>query len=58
LVLLFEFVVPTLVPEEVLDPTSMFTLPTFEIDPKFITLLTMFRVVFVVVVVVVVTPTP
>jgi hypothetical protein len=46
------------VPEEVLDPTSMLTLPTFEIDPRFITLLTMFRVVFVVVVVVVVTPTP
>jgi hypothetical protein len=52
------FVVPIFVPEEVLAPTSTFTLPTFEIAPRFITLLTMFRVVFVVVVVVVVTPTP
>jgi hypothetical protein len=50
--------VPTLVPEEVLPPTSTLTLPTFDIAPKFITLLTMFKVVFVVVVVVVVTPTP
>jgi hypothetical protein len=46
------------VPEEVLDPTSTLTLPTFEIALRFMTLLTMFRVVFVVVVVVVVTPTP
>jgi hypothetical protein len=56
--LLVLLLVPTLVPEEVLPPTSTLTLPTFDMAPKFITLLTMFKVAFVVVVVVVVTPTP